>query len=117
MRGKAPYHKLFAPDGEQMGITTDKGMMSLSPRGAAALAEAGVKRVFIGDFHPKKTSSLFAVGVDGADPDVRRGDDVAIGHLAEDGSFDLRAVGKAQMSAAEMTHHKRGVAVSLRHAA
>jgi hypothetical protein len=52
------------------------------------------------------------VGVEGADPDVREGDEVVVMHKDE-----VRGVGVAKMSAESMTHLKRGVAVMLRHTA
>jgi archaeosine synthase alpha-subunit len=111
--GHVPYVKLFAPDGAQYGTTTaDRGVLSLTLEGAAVLARLGMKRVFIQDFQPKKTSSLFAVGVDSADADVRIGDEVVVVHRDE-----VRGCGVAQMNAEEMAAAKRGVAVTLRHTA
>jgi len=114
--GHMPYVKLFGADGTQFGTTTpDRGVLSLTLDGAAVLARLGRKRVFIEDFQPKKTSSLFAVGVEGADPDVRVGDDVVVVRRHADGTLDVRGCGVAQMSAEEMAHALRGVAVTLRH--
>lgn len=112
--GRMPFVKLERKDGEvQVGMTTpDRGVLSLTLEGAKVLARHGRKRVFIGDFRPKGTSTLFAVGVEGADPDVREGDEVVVLHKDE-----VRAVGVARMSAESMTHLKRGVAVALRHTA
>jgi archaeosine synthase len=112
--GRMPFVKLERKDGEiQIGMTTpDRGVLSLTLEGAKVLAKHGRKRVFIGDFKPKGTSTLFAVGVEGADPDVREGDEVVVLHKDE-----VRAVGVAKMSAESMTHLKRGVAVMLRHTA
>lgn len=108
--GRMPYVKLVK-DGTQIGQTTpDRGVLSLTLDGAAILAKHGIKRVFIQDFRPKATSTLFAVGVEGADPDVRAGDEVVVMHKDE-----VRACGVAQMDAASMTHLKRGSAVTLRH--
>lgn len=110
--GRMPFVKLVK-DGVQLGQTTpDRGVLSLTLDGAAILAKHGRKRVFIQDFRPKGSSSLFAVGVDGADPDVRAGDEVVVVHKDE-----VRACGVAQMDGASMTHLKRGVAVTLRHVA
>ncbi|MEA3190961.1 MAG: archaeosine synthase alpha-subunit [Thermoplasmata archaeon] len=110
--GRMPYVKLVRADGVQLGTTTPgRGVLSLTIEGAKALAEAGTKRVHIQDFPIRGTSSLFAVGVKGADGDVRAGDEVVV---LCDGK--VRACGVAQMSAEEMTHLKRGVAVTLRHA-
>ncbi len=108
--GRMPFVKLLK-DGVQLGQTTpDRGVLSLTLDGARILAKHGVKRVHIQDFKPKATSTLFAVGVEGADPDVRPGDEVVVVH-----KDDVRACGVAQMDAASMTHLKRGAAVTLRH--
>lgn len=112
--GRMPFVKLERKGTEvQVGMTTpDRGVLSLTLEGAKVLAKHGRKRVFIGDFKPKGTSTLFAVGVEGADPDVREGDEVVVMHKDE-----VRAVGVAKMSAESMTHLKRGTAVMLRHTA
>jgi archaeosine synthase len=108
--GRAPYTKLER-NGVQLGQTTpDRGVLSLTLEGAKALAAHRTKRVFIGDFRPKGTSTLFAVGVEGADPDVRPGDEVVVLHKDE-----VRGCGVAHMSGEAMTHLKRGIAVTLRH--
>jgi archaeosine synthase len=105
-----PFVKLLKGD-VQLGQTTpDRGVLSLTLDGARILAKHGVKRVFIQDFKPKATSTLFAVGVDGADPGVRAGDEVVVMH-----KDDVRGCGVAQMDGASMTHLKRGSAVTLRH--
>lgn len=111
--GKAPFIKLDGPDGKQLAMTTpDRGVLSLTMEGARILARHGTKRVHIGDFRPKGTSTLFAVGVESADPDVREGDEVVVVH-----KDDVRGVGVARMSAEAMTFLKRGAAVTLRHTA
>lgn len=108
--GRMPFVKLER-HGLQVGMTTiDRGVMSLTLDGAQVLAIHKTKRVFIGDFKPKGTSSLFAVGVESADPDIRVGDEVVVVHGDE-----MRACGVAAMSAEEMAHMERGVAVLLRH--
>ncbi len=110
--GRMPFVKLLK-GGVQLGQTTpDRGVLSLTLDGARILARHGIRRVRIQDFRPKGSSSLFAVGVDGADPDVRAGDEVVLVH-----GDDVRGCGVAQMDAASMTHLKRGVAVTLRHVA
>ena len=109
--GRAPFVRLVRGDGTQVGMTTpERGVLSLTMEGAAILARHQRNRVFIGDFRPKGTSSLFAVGVEGADPGVREGDEVVVVHKDQ-----VRGAGVARMSAEAMTHLKRGVAVGLRH--
>jgi archaeosine synthase len=115
--GRMPFVKLVRKEADgrevQLAMTTpERGVLSLTLDGARILAKHGRKRVRIGDFRPKGTSSLFAVGVEGADPDVREGDEVVVVH-----GDDVRAVGVARMSAEPMTYLKRGVAVTLRHTA
>jgi archaeosine synthase len=115
--GRMPFVKLVRKEADgrevQLAMTTpERGVLSLTLDGARILAKHGRKRVRIGDFRPKGTSSLFAVGVEGADPDVREGDEVVVVH-----GDDIRAVGVARMSAESMTYLKRGVAVTLRHTA
>jgi archaeosine synthase alpha-subunit len=113
--GRMPFVKLLRDDAAetQLGTTTpDRGVVSLTVEGAKVLAKHATKRVFIGDFRPKNTSSLFAVGVEGADPDVRAGDEVVVLHKDE-----VRGCGVALMDAESMTRLKRGVAVGLRHTA
>jgi archaeosine synthase alpha-subunit len=110
--GRSPFTKLAGPSA-QLGMTTpERGILSLTLEGAARVAPYAGHRVYIQDFQLKKTSSLFAVGVEGADDAVRPGDEVVV--LCDD---EVRGVGVAQMSAEEMTHAKRGVAVTLRHTA
>lgn len=108
--GKPPYRKLFDAEGNQLGATNPgRGMYSLTLESAKLLSSAGKYRVHIGDFTPKGTSTLFAVGVEDADPEIRSGDEVVLVHGDE-----VRGVGIAQMHGAEMASMKRGVAVSLR---
>ncbi len=114
VRGKVPFQKLLGPEG-QRGITTiDRGLLSLTLDGARIIAEHQTHRVFIPDFSPKKTSTLFAVGVERADPDVRTGDEVVIVHDGPDG-IEVRGCGVAQMPGEAMGPLKRGGAVNLRH--
>ena len=108
--GRWPFVKVVK-GGSQLGmLTPDRGMVSLTVDGAQALARSGAYCVEIEDFRPK--GNLFAVGVEDASPEVRIGDDVAVVH---DG--DVRAVGVARMSAAELRIAQRGEAVHIRHAA
>ncbi len=109
--GRVPYVKLTGPDGKQLGQTImDRGMLSLTLEGAAIVAKHQTKRVQTGNFWIRKTGSLFAVGVEGADADVRAGDDVVVMYGDE-----IRGCGQALMNGEDMIHSKRGVAVNLRH--
>jgi archaeosine synthase len=108
--GRWPYLKIVR-DGLQLGMLTgDRGMISLTLDGGRTLAESGAYTVQIEDFKPK--GNLFAVGVKAASPEIRIGDDVAVAN-----GKDLRAVGVARMSPAEMKLVKRGEAVHIRHVA
>ncbi|HET6398580.1 MAG TPA: DUF5591 domain-containing protein [Candidatus Thermoplasmatota archaeon] len=113
--GHMPYVKLEGPEGQRGSTTPGRGVLSLTLEGAAIVAAQQTKRVFIGDFRPKGTSSLFAVGVEGADPDVRPGDEVAVVRRQPGGAVEVRGCGVAQMAAEDMGRLKRGVAVTLRH--
>ncbi len=110
--GKVPYVKVRGPEGQRAMTAGDRGLLSLTLHGAACLVPHGTKQVRIGNFPIRKTGSLFAVGVEGATPDVRPGDDVVVVH---DGM--VRAIGIAEMSGEEMTAMKRGIAVRMRHVA
>lgn len=113
-RGRHPFTKLDQ-GGVQVGMTTaGRGLLSLTLDGADIVARHGVKRVRQGDFQIRKTGSLFAVGVLGADPDIRPGDDVVVVRDGPDGDT-VTACGQARMGSAEMTAMTRGVAVQLRH--
>ncbi|HLF16562.1 MAG TPA: DUF5591 domain-containing protein [Candidatus Thermoplasmatota archaeon] len=109
-RGRWPFIRLDGPEGQRGQTTPDRGILSLTLHGAAALVRHGVGRVTLKPFQFKSTSSLFAVGVSACDPGVRPGDEVA---LVQEGR--LVGCGVAQMAAEEMTALKRGVAVSVRH--
>jgi archaeosine synthase len=109
--GNSPFVKLIAPTGNQVGMTTiDRGHMSFSLETGDKLNAMGFKQVTIGDFEIKKTGSLFATGISGADHSIRRGDEVVI---VRDNA--VKAVGVAEMNATDMIHMTRGVGVRLRH--
>jgi len=108
VKGRYPNVRLLR-DNEQLGILVgERGMLSLTPSGAKVLADASVYTVTIGDFEPK--GNIFAIGVEGADPAIRSGDDVAV--VKKDGT--LVGVGVAQMYGAEMVEMARGEAVRVR---
>ena len=109
LRGRWPHVRLFR-DGEQVGMATDRGAISLTLPGGRFLSERRVACVEIDDFHPQ--GNVFAVGVIDATPDVRVGSEVAVVHRG-----DVRAVGVARMHAREMVELQRGEAVRVRHRA
>lgn len=95
--------------GKQVAMHTERGMLSLTLDGGRLLSAADAYWVEIEDFVPK--GNVFAVGVAGAAPEIRIGDDVVVRHAG-----DVRAVGTARMTPREMTDADRGEAVHVRHA-
>jgi archaeosine synthase len=107
--GRWPNLKILKGQDQLGMLTGDRGMISLTLEGAKVLARSGIYSVEIEDFKPK--GNLFAVGVEKMSPEIRIGDDVAVVHKG-----DVRAVGIAMMSPAEMELAERGEAVHIRHA-
>jgi archaeosine synthase len=117
VKGRYPNLKIFK-SGQQLGMLTgERGLISLTFDGAKRLFEivslipsSGTIDyvVNIDDFKPK--GSIMAVGVQNASAKIRNGDEV----IACFGN-ELRAVGQAIMSGAEMIAHNRGIAVKVRH--
>jgi len=106
--GRWPNMKIVR-GGVQLGMFTgNRGMVSLTIAGGEVLSSNDAYWVEIDDFAVK--GNLFAVGVEGADGVVRIGDDVVVRH-----GSDVRAVGVARMSSAEMRLADRGEAVHIRH--
>ncbi len=113
--GRFPYWKIFREDPEhvkkrvQLGMMSpERGMFSLTMDGAQVLADMGKNTVEIQDFPLK--GSLFAVGVEKADPSLRIGDEAVVVCKGE-----VRGVGVAAMCGREMEQMKRGIAVKTRH--
>lgn len=108
-RGRYPNVRIVS-DGKQVGSVTEQGKIALTLEGGRILSEADVHWVEIEDFFPE--GSVFAVGVTGADPNIRTGDEVVVRHQR-----DVRAVGVAAMNPREMVDLRRGEAVKVRHKA
>lgn len=106
--GRWPYLRIVRGTSQLGMLTGDRGMVSLTMDGAKILATTGGYCVEIDDFIPK--GNLFAVGVEGANKEIRIGDDVAVVCKKE-----VRAVGVARMCAAELELAERGEAVHIRH--
>lgn len=106
--GKYPYWKLLRNKVQLGMISEERGMFSLTMDGARILAECGYATVDMMDFELK--GNLFAVGVTGADPRIRIGDEAVVLKNGEP-----VAVGVAMMSGKEMVDLKRGIAVKIRH--
>ena len=111
LAGKPPEWRIASAEGRQLAaLTQARGLLSLTVEGAERVASAGCYRVLMDDFDLR--GNLFAVGVSGADPEVREGDDVAIVRRGR-----VAGVGVARMAAEEMVASKRGIAVATRHRA
>ena len=112
VEGRPPAYRIMSKLGGQRGmVVPGRGLISLTLRGASAIAEEVKNRVWMDDFELR--GDLFAVGVTDADPGIRPGDEVVI----LKGANDLMAVGVARMPAVEMLASQRGVAVAVRHRA
>jgi archaeosine synthase len=86
----------------------ERGLLSLTMDGARRLLGRTGCEMEIGDFKPSGT--VFMPGVLRAGADIRPGDEVVVAHSGE-----LRGVGVALMSSAEMARSARGAAVRMRH--
>jgi archaeosine synthase len=108
LKGRWPWSKVFAGATQLAMHVPERGRLSLTLDGAKRVADAGGHRVTVGDFRLR--GDIFAVGVEGADPEIRAGDEVAVVQRGE-----VVAAGVARMSALEMVAARRGVAVAVRH--
>ncbi len=106
-RGRFPNVQIRKA-GTQVAMHTERGMLSLTLEGGLLLSTANAYCVEIEDFIPK--GNLFAIGVTGASPEIRVGDEVVVRCGA-----DVRAVGTARMNPREMVDSDRGEAVHVRH--
>ncbi|MDD1771624.1 MAG: DUF5591 domain-containing protein [Methanomassiliicoccales archaeon] len=105
--GNYPFMKIMHRK-EQLGmLNPERGMISLTVEGAEAILPV-IRKVTIGEFELK--GSLFAVGVEDADPSIRAGDEVAIMRKGT-----VAGVGVAVMGGREMVEMRRGEAVKVRH--
>ncbi|MCQ5375474.1 MAG: archaeosine synthase subunit alpha [Methanomassiliicoccales archaeon] len=106
--GKYPYLKIMEGDKQVAILTPERGMLSLTLRGAEKIIPIGRNWVEIEDFVLK--GNLFVAGIKDADKSLRIGDEVVV---LKSGS--LKAVGIASMCGEEMVRCKRGEAVKIRH--
>ena len=107
-RGGFPMIKVFREGVQLCSLVPEKGSLSLTLEGGESLAKSGKFGVEIDDFIPK--TNIFAIGVVGASPEIRIGDEVYVHHAG-----DIRAVGSARMNGKSMVALKRGEAVHVRH--
>lgn len=106
---KGRYHKRIFQDGQQIAaLLMDNGVYSLSLEGGRLLSEIGTKWINI-EFE-LKTNTLFAPGVQDADPSIIPNDEVIV--LNQD---NVVGVGKAVLSGEEMVKATNGVAARIRH--
>jgi archaeosine synthase len=110
VRGKYPYLKIMEGDKQVAILTPERGMLSLTLRGAEKILPIRRNWVEIEDFVLK--GNLFVAGIRDADKSLRIGDEAVV---LRDGS--LKAVGIASMCGEEMVRCKRGEAVKVRHLA
>jgi archaeosine synthase len=110
LEGRWPNIRIVDEKTQRGMLTGDRGMISLTLAGGSLLSSRNAYCVEIDDFAVK--GNLFAVGVEDVHDVVRIGDDVVVRH-----GPDVRAVGVARMSAAEMRLAERGEAVHTRHTA
>jgi archaeosine synthase len=110
--GDSPLIKGFqiTVDGVGLVATVDRnsGYISLSLEGAKRLYHYGRYTAEL-SFEPE-TSSIFSIGVEKSDHDIRPKDEVIAIYRDE-----VVGVGKAALSGAEMERAKKGLAISLRH--
>lgn len=106
--GSWPQIRLFDGDDQVATLVASRGRYTLAMEGGRRLLAAGTHRVAIEDFVP--SGSVFAVGVEEADPGIRIEDDVVVHHEGE-----VRAVGRATMPGPEMVASDRGAAVEVKH--
>ncbi len=106
--GSYPYSRFLAGRTQMGMLTPDRGMISLTLDGAERIASSGKFLVNMKDF--EMTGNLFAVGVEGADPDIRIGDEAIVMRKGK-----VEAVGVAMMNGEEMADSAKGEAVRIRH--
>ncbi len=106
---KAPFpkHQVYVDKTHVATLVPQYGTLAITIAGAEMLLPRDKYVVTIEDFVPK--GSILAVGVTGADLDIRPNDEVLVS-----GSKAF-CVGRAVMSGKEIEESTRGVAVDLRH--
>jgi archaeosine synthase len=113
MRGKL-YRTVVCQIGNQQTCTfvAENGILSLTLEGGRRIQS--LDRYWV-RFEGKdlKGGSLFAIGIEEADPLIRPGDEV----IVVDKHGDVIAVGRSEMSGREMSEFGNGRAISIRHKA
>jgi len=110
--GGKPYRQIVCRiDKEQVcSFIADVGSISLTLSGAKLLAPLNRYWVRL-DAPQVKGGSIFAIGINEADPDIRPSDEV----IVINNESQVIAVGKSEMSGREMCELSRGRAVTVRH--
>jgi archaeosine synthase len=108
IKGKYPYKKIMQ-NNTQLGMITERGLISLTIDGAEKIAKSDNYWVEIYDDFTLK-GSVFAPGVKDTDDEIRVGDEVIVIK-----NNKLFAVGVAQMNGDEMKKSSQGEAVKVRH--
>ena len=110
LKGRWPAYSIIdGASGAQIArFVPKRGMFSLGKGAGKRLEGVEKNRVFIGDFKAKGT--IFCVGIDDADRNIRPMDEVLIYHGGE-----LRGVGRAMASGKAMAERRRGPGVKVRH--
>jgi archaeosine synthase len=110
--GGKPYRQIVCRiEKEQVcSFIASSGSLSLTMSGAKLIA--ALERYWVRlDVSNVRGGSIFAVGINEADPQIRPGDEVIIINNDD----EVIAVGKSEMSGREMCELSRGRAVSIRH--
>jgi archaeosine synthase len=101
-------YRIFYEGKQTASIHPRDGLLSLTLKGAELLRPHNRYTVEV-SFKPT-SSSILAPGVEGADPEIRPGDDVLVIYKGE-----IAGVGRALLSGGEMVRARRGLAVAMRH--
>ncbi|UCH72400.1 MAG: DUF5591 domain-containing protein [Thermoplasmatales archaeon] len=107
--GRYPYQKIMHKNIQIGMLVKERGLISLTIKGAERLADSGKYWIEIYDDFTLK-GSVFAPGVKNADESIRIGDEVIILKNKK-----LCAVGVAKMNGHEMKEVSYGEAVNVRH--
>ncbi len=102
--------QVFLGSEQIAAVNLNNGYLALGLAGGRLLKEYGSNWVTI-SFKPE-TNSVFAAGVEDADPGIRASDEVVVIYEGE-----VAGVGRAALSGEEMKRAERGLAVQLRHRA
>jgi len=110
LKGRWPAYSIIdGGSGAQIArFVPKRGMFSLGKGAGKRLEGIEKNRVFIGDF--KAMGTIFCVGIEDADGNIRPMDEVLIYHGDE-----LRGIGRAMASGKGMAKMNRGAGVKVRH--